>query len=366
MELLPYAVPLLPYAVPVPSTLTVLKVVLVIELAVVALSLLALFTITAVRASHDRRGRVIEGQWQLSLRQHLGSGGTAEATVDLRRLPARHRITAITSQIDSVSGTTVTAVTGRSILSALVLRGDAWTRSRLWWRRLHGVRTLAQLGESPSSYRALLSDPHPEVRAEVAEWVARSPDDQDIARLVTMLGTDVGRCRFAAENAVRRIGAAAVPALTQYLSGPAPRAAVAMEIAAAVGGSALVPAGQAWSRDRDPANRAASAALMAAIGSEEAGPVLLRLVSDVDPQVRAAAATGLGTIALWSAAPQLSQALHDPEWSVRRAAAAALRSLGPVGRLCLRRAVDDEDHQAANIARHVLDLPTSALDLAAG
>lgn len=366
MALLPYAATLLPYAVPLPSVMTVVRVVLVAELALVVLTVLALFTVTAVRAHHERRRSAIESSWHCSLRRQFDSGGTTEPTAGLEQLSARRRITAITSLIGSLSGATVMAVTGRSALSALLMHGDAWTHSRLWWRRLHGVRTLAQLDEPPSNYRTLLTDPRPAVRAEVADWVARSPDDQDIARLVTMLSSDVGRCQFAAENALRQIGAAAVPALMQYLSGPAPRAAVAMEIAAAAGGSALIPAGQAWSSDLDPANRAASAALMAAVGSEEAGPVLLRLVKDVDPTVRAAAATGLGTIALWSAAPQLTQALHDPNWSVRRAAAAALRVLGPVGRLCLRRALDDDDDHAADIARHVLDLPTSALDLAAG
>jgi cobalamin biosynthesis protein CbiG len=93
--------------------------------------------------------------------------------------------------------------------------------------------------------------------------------------------------------------------------------------------------------------------------------VLVQLLEDPDPRVRAAAAAGLGQTALWAAAPQLLQHLHDPDWSVRRSAAAALRRLGPVGRLCLRRALDDPDPRTVEIARHVLDLPESALGLQA-
>jgi hypothetical protein len=345
--------------------LTLLWLVIVAEVVAVFFLLVTLFASTAVRSAQLRRRTAIEGQWHDTTRLRLGGEGPADPTDDLSRLSARRRVTAISALVGSLSGEVVAAATGPADLAELRRRGAAWTRSPWWWRRLRGVRTLVQLDEPLAAYRSLLTDHRPEVRAEVADWVARDPTPEDISRLVSMLGTDVKRCRFAAENALRRIGAAAVPALTEYLSGPAEGAAVALDIVAAAGTPALIPVATGWSTHPDPANRAASAALLATIGTDQAGGVLIRLLEDPDPQVRAAAATGLGDVAMWSAAPQLTQRLHDPDWSVRRSSAAALRGLGPVGRLCLRRAVDDPDPRAAEIARHVLDLPESALSLEA-
>jgi hypothetical protein len=344
--------------------LTLLWLVIVAQVVAVFFLLVTLFASTAVRSAQLRRRTAIEGQWHDALRLRFGGDGPAALTDDLSRLSARRRVTAISALVGSLSGEVV-AATGPADLAELRRRGAAWTRSPWWWRRLRGTRTLVQLDEPPAAYRSLLTDHRPEVRAEVADWVARDPTSEDISRLVSMLGTDVKRCRFAAENALRRIGAAAVPALTEYLSGPAERAAVALDIVAAAGTPALIPVATGWSTHPDPGNRAASAALLAAIGTDQAGGVLIRLLEDPDPQVRAAAATGLGDVAMWSAAPQLTQHLHDPDWSVRRSSAAALRGLGPVGRLYLRRAVDDRDPRAAEIARHVLDLPASALSLEA-
>jgi hypothetical protein len=324
----------------------------------------ALFTSTTMRSASRRRRAAIESRWHYALR--LGVDRWIESTDGLSRLSPRHRVTAVAALVGSMSGEMVATVLGPTDLPAVKQYGEAWTRSWWWWRRLHGVRTLVQLDEPPQAYRSLLTDRRPEVRAEVAGWVARDPGPDDIKRLVAMLDADVKGCRFAAENALRRIGAAAVPALTQYLSGPAKRAAIALAIASAAGTPALLPVATRWSRDLGPANRAASAALLATIGTEHAGRALVDLLEDPEPQVRAAAAAGLGEVAMWAAAPQLLRHLGDQDWSVRRSAAAALRNLGPVGRLCLRRALDDPDPRAVEIARHVLDLPESALVLKAG
>lgn len=331
-------------------------------LAVVAL-LVALFACTAIRSARSRRRAAIESRWHGALR--FGVDGWSESNNALSRLSPRRRVTAVAALLSSLSGEMVATVLGPTDLPELRRHGDIRTRSMWWWRRLHGVRMLIQLNEPPQAYRLMLADRRPEVRAEVAGWVARDPDLESIHRLIRILDTDVKGCRFAAENALRRIGAAAVPALTDYLSGPAKRAAVALTIASVAGTPALLPTAVRWSRDSDPASRAASAALMASVGNDQAGKRLVELLEDPDSRVRAAAAAGLGEVALWAAAPQLVQHLHDPDWSVRRSAAAALRGLGPVGRLCLRRALDDPDPRAVEIARHVLDLPEYALVLKA-
>lgn len=344
--------------------MTALWVVIVVEAVTVLALLVALFAATTSRAAGRRRRAAVESRWHDA--RPLSADGDARSTDGLRELSPRRRVTAIAALVGSLSGELVATVLGPDDLPELRRLGDAWTRSRRWWRRLHGVRMLVQLDEPPEAHRAMLTDRRPEVRAEVAGWVARDPRPEDIGRLVRMLDTDVKGCRFAAENALRRIGAAAVPELTDYLSGPAERAAVALAVAAAAGTPALLPVAARWSRDADPVNRAASAAVLATVGTDEAGRLLVALLRDPDPRVRAAAAAGLGEMALWAAAPQLVEQLHDPDWSARRSAAAALRGLGPVGRLCLRRALADPDPRAVEIVRHVLDLPESALVVRAG
>lgn len=344
--------------------LTSLWVVIITELAAVVVLLVALFACTAVRSSRGRRRAAIESRWHQALRAE--ADGRTEPAAGLSGLSPRQRVPVIAALVGSLSGHVVAAVTGPTDLLEVRRYGAACTRSRWWWCRLRGVRTLMQLDEPPQAYRSMLADPRAEVRAEVAAWVARDPGPGDIDRLVAMLDSDVRGCRLAAENSLRNLGLAAVPALTQYLSGPGERTAVALTIASAAAAPTLLPVASRWSRDADPANRAASAVLLAAIGTDHAAQALVELLEDPAPQVRAAAAGALGEVGSWTAAPQLTLLLRDPDWWVRRSAAAGLRSLGPVGRLCLRRALHDADPRAVEIARHVLDLPEFALLTEAG
>jgi HEAT repeat protein len=60
-------------------------------------------------------------------------------------------------------------------------------------------------------------------------------------------------------------------------------------------------------------------------------------------------------------AVSLQRCLRDPSWDVRRAAALALRGLGPVGEVLLRRALRDEDRFARDIATLALDLPEAVV-----
>ena len=235
--------------------ITSLWSVIIAEVSAVLVLLVALFASTAMRSASRRRRAAIESRWHDAVR--FGVEGWADPTDGLSRLSPRRRVTAIAAVVGSLSGEMAATVLGPTDLSEIRRYGDAWTRSNWWWRRLHGVRTLVQLDEPPETYRSMLTDRRPEVRAEVAGWVARDPNPDDISRLIGMLDTDVNGCRFAAENALRRIGAAAVPALTHYLSGPAQRAAVALTITSAEGTPTLLTVATRWSRDSNPANRAA-------------------------------------------------------------------------------------------------------------
>jgi DNA ligase (NAD+) len=87
----------------------------------------------------------------------------------------------------------------------------------------------------------------------------------------------------------------------------------------------------------------------------------LRMLGDEAPPVRAAAAHALGHLGHWPAAARLGECLRDPDWEVRRQGALALRSLGPVGEILLRRSLHDDDPFARDIATLALDLPDAAV-----
>ena len=87
--------------------------------------------------------------------------------------------------------------------------------------------------------------------------------------------------------------------------------------------------------------------------------MLLQRVRDEDASVREAAARAIGEIGHWDGASTLADRLSDAAFPVRREAALALRRLGSVGVLVLRRARSDANPFVADMATQVLDLPES-------
>jgi HEAT repeat protein len=82
-------------------------------------------------------------------------------------------------------------------------------------------------------------------------------------------------------------------------------------------------------------------------------------LADANAAVREAAARAIGEIGHWSAASALARCLGDPSFPVRRESALALRRLGSVGVLILRRAREDDNPFVVDMATQVLDLPDS-------
>jgi HEAT repeat protein len=115
------------------------------------------------------------------------------------------------------------------------------------------------------------------------------------------------------------------------------------------------------SEDPIASARALAAELLGALGGAESAARLEALLHDENAAARAAAATAVATLAHWRAAPALAALLRDPAWDVRRAAGLALRALGAPGAILLRRAKDDADPFASDMARQVLDLPDGTL-----
>jgi HEAT repeat protein len=160
------------------------------------------------------------------------------------------------------------------------------------------------------------------------------------------------------KDALARIGRPTIAPLTRFL---ATRHATALEaglqVAVVLADPAMLSAAVTASRDTEPGTRARAATLAAALGGSMVIPRLSELLHDPEPEVRTASVGGLARLEYWPVAPQIATMLRDPAWNVRREAALALRALGPTGTLLLRRALTDRDAFARDAARQVLDLP---------
>ena len=168
-----------------------------------------------------------------------------------------------------------------------------------------------QAAAPPSAPQALLralADPDPRRREEaLARLGDLGPETPAVVQaLVAALGDEDLYLRGAAALALGRIGAPAVPALTQALQGP--RSEVRWSAAIALG-------------------RVGSPALVAL-------PALTKALTDASEHVRQAAAVTLGGLgpSARSAAPELTRLLSDRDEAVRAAAALALRQVDPAGR----------------------------------
>ncbi len=168
-----------------------------------------------------------------------------------------------------------------------------------------------QTTTAPSAPQALLralADPDPRRREEaLARLGDLGPETPAVVQaLVAALGDEDLYLRGAAALALGRIGAPAVPALTQALQGP--RSEVRWSAAIALG-------------------RVGSPALVAL-------PALTKALTDASEHVRQAAAVALGGLgpSARSAAPELTRLLSDRDEAVRAAAALALRQIDPAGR----------------------------------
>lgn len=245
--------------------------------------------------------------------------------------------------------------------SGLKNRAGRWCASRRWPRRLKGVRLMILLAAGEDVVPPLLDDPRAEVRSAAAAWATQHPSPARITRLVSMLDDGALSCRLAAQAGLIRLGRRAVMPLTAHLLGPAPSAVPnTLSVAARLNDPALREPALAHRAHPDPAARAAVAQLLSSLGGTEAVGTLEGFLADPAATVRAAAAAGLGALGHWPSAPLLSGRLGDQAWEVRRAAGLALSSLGGPGRLYLQRALQSEDAFAADMARHVLDLPGRA------
>ena len=240
-------------------------------------------------------------------------------------------------------------------------RARALCIHKRWTRRLRGARILSQLDVTDPLVHKLLSDPHPAVRAQAAEWAAAQASTELVAAMLELLADPATQARFAVQSALLRMGTIIAAPLATFLETHSDRAAEAgLRVAEPIAELRFLESALRLSRAADIGVREASAKLLGAMGGAEAAARLIELLGDDADRVRAAAASGLGRMHYWQAGSLLAESLRDQRWRVRREAGLALRAIGAGGTLFLRKALKGDDRFAADMAQQVLDLPEAA------
>jgi hypothetical protein len=311
-----------------------------------------------IRARRDRR-RLDHVHELLATALDWTDAGTGAATrVVVRALPSRLWVTLLEELDPGLDGVRRERLARLMRQLGVTERAERWCASRRWPRRLRGLRTLTVLRAGQAAAPALLHDPHPQVRALAMEWATENPSDELVGHLLRRLSVSRGDHLFPVKDALVRIGQPSVEPLARFIGrqdGAALKAA--LEVAVALGDPRLLAPAITACGSPDPGVRALAATLAGALGGGQAVDRLTQLLSDADPGVRTAAVGALGKLEYWPAAPHVAHLLRDPIWPVRNQAGLALRAFGATGTLLLRRALDEPDRYARDMARHMLDLP---------
>lgn len=334
-----------------------LRQVLAFELAIVALSLVALVGHATYDAARRRWAGPRMARAERAVRCVLA--GTAVQPDDLRdlaRLPVRAQIAVFSEPSTSLRGVQRQQLRRLAADAGLMGQAQRWCASGRWFKRLRGARVLTLLGGGEASMVPLFDDERPEVRAQAAQWAADHPEPEVVERLLVMLDDPHSLCRFTVQDSLLRIGLPAAPGLLHHLSdADVTPSSETLRIAAGIADARFLKPALTHCQAPEGRLRAQAAMLAAAIGGAGAAAALTQMLEDDDADVRAAAATGLGRLAHWPAGGALAKCLQDRSWDVRRGAALALSACGAPGMLLLRRALLDPDPFARDMARQILE-----------
>lgn len=339
-----------------------LDVVMLTEIGLLALAL-GLYLLHGVWLLFNQRRRLVQTERARESMVRLVNSPVVdlEQIESLRRLPHNVQTTAFLEVARNVSGSGMERLRFMAQQVGVLDHARKLCTSRRWTRRLRGARILSQMDVPDPLVLKLLTDSHPTIRAQAAEWAAAQPSVPVIAAMLRLLADPATQARFAVQTALLRMGAVAAGPLATFLERNSGSAAEAgLRVAEALAEPRFEQAALRLSRPADIAVRMAAAKLLGAVGGAEAADRLLELLGDEAFQVRAAAAQSLGRLRHWQAGSALSERLSDSTWPVRRQAALALRAIGAPGVLFLRRAVKGDDRFAADMAQQVLDLPAAA------
>lgn len=308
-----------------------------------------------------RRGIVRRG-WELLSDAALARSISDEARAEIAALRPSEQRALFRRATANLAGPERKWLTGLATDLGLAEQGIVLCGSHFWWRRLAGARLLTFAGGGGNRVLELAADPHPLVRAQVAEWCGANPSAAAVRTLVGMLGDPDLTSRFAVQDALVRLAEWMTKPLARALAAELGRvedekqALAALVVAYAVGDRRLAPPLAQLADHESPAVRAAAYRALGSAGGAQVDVRLERGLSDGAPVARAAAAMGMGELGHWQGARLVVRQLSDRSWDVRYAAGRALLLMGPPGELLLRRALKDENPFARDMARHTLDV----------
>jgi len=177
-----------------------------------------------------------------------------DATAALAAVPPERALAVLDELAPSLAGPEREALDDIARRRGLVAHAEAHCGARRWRTRLHAARVLALHGGGERTVPPLLDDPRPEVRAQAAEWAAAHPQAALAERLVAMLSDSEPFPRYTAMDALVRLRAAGVEALSRAIAAGAPREA--LEVAARIGDARLAEPAHGRLEDADAGVRA--------------------------------------------------------------------------------------------------------------
>ncbi|MEZ5292524.1 MAG: HEAT repeat domain-containing protein [Vicinamibacterales bacterium] len=293
-----------------------------------------------------------------SLREALAGGARDLAFArDFVRLPMRLQIYLLGELAPYLSGQERQSLRQLAERAGLLGKAERLCQSWFWSRRLFGAKICTLVGHPAEVVLALLGDRHPGVRAQAVECAIHRPDPAVVETLLAMLADGDGRCRFAAQDTLVKVGHAAVAPLIAYLGSAGHTGTLgALDVALTMADARLLAPASVLAGAPAADVRARAIALLGALGSAEGIAAVERALADPAPVVRQAALKALGALTHWPAAPQVARLVHDPVWDVRRQAALCLRALGAPGLIFLRQLRQSPDPVSSSVARYALDL----------
>lgn len=133
--------------------------------------------------------------------------------------------------------------------------------------------------------------------------------------------------------------------------------AICLEVLSSKTSHNLLPLAAKHINSPNLACRLAAMKIFSSIPGQESKEYLTRCLFDGNEEIRAEAARGLGQILAISSIPELTLTLRDPIWFVRLQAAIALKAMGKEGREALYRQNPQQNVEASDIAKYILNLP---------
>jgi hypothetical protein len=273
------------------------------------------------------------------------SGGEAEsdhAVAVLSRLSSRHVTSVMLELVPSVTGTSRTVLVALAERTGVLPRVRDGLHRRRWSTRLYSIRVLSAFGVATEEMSSLLTDRSSEVRAQAASWAVVAPGVEVLAGLIGLLTDADGLCRFAAQDALVRIGLVGSEVLISALETTDEDAVRRMlEVAAAMGDERFYEKAIELTAHPSPDTRALAAAVLARTGSPSAGPALVKLLDDSSEDVVRAAIVGIAKLSYWPGGAAVEPFLAHTSWELRKQAGLTLLALGAPGEILLRSAAPD-------------------------